>query len=74
MSDQPTFAEELARLEGLVRRLEAGETDLDEALGLFEEGIRRLRAARVLLEQKEQQVKRVIQEADGSLGEDALDV
>ena len=68
-----TFAEELARLEALVRRLEGGDVDLDEALRLFEEGVGRLRVARTLLEQSEQEVRRVIREADGTLGEDALD-
>ena len=65
MSEQPpTFAEELARLEALVRRLEGGDVELDEALALFEDGVARLRAARALLEQKEQEVRRVIREAD----------
>ena len=72
-ADRPTFAEELARLEALVRRLEAGDVDLDEALRLFEEGVGRHRVARTLLEQSEQEVRRVIREADGTLGEDALD-
>ena len=72
-SEQPTFAQELARLEGLVRRLEGGDVDLDEALRLFEEGVQRLRAARALLETSEQEVRRVIREADGTLGEDVLD-
>jgi len=66
MSDQPTFAEELARLEALVRRLEAGDVELDEALVLFEEGVARLRAARALLDQTEQEVRRVLREADDS--------
>jgi exodeoxyribonuclease VII small subunit len=74
MTDQPTFADELARLEALVRQLEGGELDLDQALKLFEEGVQRLRVARELLERSEQEVRRVIREADGSLGEHDLDV
>src|SRR2546422_455811 len=41
-----SFARQLDRLEEIVRRLEAQELDLDEALKLFEEGIERLREAR----------------------------
>jgi exodeoxyribonuclease VII small subunit len=41
-----TFAQQLDRLEEIVRRLEAQELDLDEALKLFEEGVERLREAR----------------------------
>ena len=36
----PGFEEALARLEEIVRKLEGGETPLDESLGLFEEGVR----------------------------------
>src|SRR5204862_524537 len=41
-----SFAQQLDRLEEIVRRLETQELDLDEALKLFEEGIERLREAR----------------------------
>ena len=44
-----SFAQQLDRLEEIVRRLEAQELDLDEALKLFEEGIERLREARARL-------------------------
>src|SRR5207237_1259567 len=40
-----SFAQQLDRLEEIVRRLETQELDLDEALKLFEEGIERLRQA-----------------------------
>ena len=39
-----SFAQDLERLEAIVRRLESGELDLDDALKLFEEGVERLRA------------------------------
>ena len=41
-----TIAEDLARLEEIVRKLEADDVELDAALALFEEGVARLRAAR----------------------------
>src|SRR5690625_2907133 len=35
-----TFEQAFARLEEVVRKLEGGETNLDESLKLFEEGVR----------------------------------
>ena len=47
MTSEPTsFARQLERLEEIVRRLEAEDLDLDQALKLFEEGVERLRQAR----------------------------
>ena len=59
-----TFAEQLERLEEIVRRLESQDLDLDESLALFEEGIVRMRAIRERLVAAEAKVKQV-------LGEDA---
>lgn len=70
----PSLAEELERLEALVRRLEQDDTDLDEALVLFEEGVRRLRTARERLAGAEVRVKQVLEQADGDLGVENLDV
>ena len=47
-----------------MRRLEAPELDLDEALKLFEEGVERLRAARERLAQAELKVKKVLEHLD----------
>jgi len=44
--EAPTLAEDLRRLEEIVRRLESNDGDLDQALALFEEGVARLRSAR----------------------------
>lgn len=67
--DQPiSLAEELRRLEEIVRRLEGDDLDLDQALALFEEGVARLRVAREHLAQAEVKVQRVLERADGSLG------
>ncbi len=64
---KPSFQEELARLEAVVRRLEDTDLDLDQALTLFEEGVARLKTARDLLQQSELTVKRVLQDADGAI-------
>ena len=63
----PSLADDLRRLEEIVRRLEANEGDLDQALALFEEGVGRLRSARERLAGAEARVRRVVEDARGSL-------
>jgi exodeoxyribonuclease VII small subunit len=62
-----TIAEDLTRLEEIVRRLEADDVELDVALALFEEGVARLRAARERLAAADLKVQTVLEEADGEL-------
>jgi exodeoxyribonuclease VII small subunit len=64
MADAPSFAEQLERLEEIVRRLEAQELDLDESLKLFEEGVERLRVMRERLSATEATVKRMLRRED----------
>ncbi|HEX9704871.1 MAG TPA: exodeoxyribonuclease VII small subunit [Gemmatimonadales bacterium] len=66
-AERPSFAGELARLEEILRRLEAEDLDLDEALRLFEEGVERLRSARERLTTAEAKVKRVLQDHAGKI-------
>ena len=67
------FAKDLERLEQIVRRLEAEELDLDEALRLFEEGVERLRAARERLSAAEVRVRQVLVDQAGKLRVEDLD-
>ena len=67
------FAQDLERLEQIVRRLEAEELDLDEALRLFEEGVERLRAARERLSAAEVRVRQVLVDQAGKLRVEDLD-
>ena len=62
-----SIADELARLEEIVRRLEADDVELDAALALFEEGVARLRAARERLAVADLKVQSVLEEAGGEL-------
>ncbi len=71
--DEAVFRTELARLEDIVRALEDPDVDLDKALSLFEEGVRRLKTARELLRESELTVKRVMEEADGTIRTDDLE-
>lgn len=68
-----SLAEELKRLEEVVRRLERDDGDLDQALALFEEGVRRLRAARERLAAADGRVKKVLEDAEGTLRAEDLD-
>jgi exodeoxyribonuclease VII small subunit len=68
-----TIAEELTRLEEIVRKLEADDVELDAALTLFEEGVARLRAARERLAAADLKVQTVLEEADGELRMQDLD-
>jgi exodeoxyribonuclease VII small subunit len=68
------LARELEQLEDIVRRLEADDVDLDDALALFEDGVRRLRAARDRLAQAELKVQSVLEGAGGDLLSGDLDV
>jgi exodeoxyribonuclease VII small subunit len=62
-----SIAEDLNRLEEIVRKLEAEDVELDAALALFEEGVARLRAARDRLGAAEVKVQTVLEEARGEL-------
>ncbi len=61
------LADELARLEEIVRRLEADDLDLDAALALFEQGVACLRSGRERLAAAEVRVRTVLADANGTL-------
>jgi exodeoxyribonuclease VII small subunit len=63
----PSLQEDLARLDAIVRALEANELDLDRALALFEEGVERLRTARERLSVAELRLHQLREAADGSV-------
>lgn len=71
--ERPTLSDELRRLEDIVRQLESSDLDLDAALALFQEGVTRLRAARERLGAAEVEVKKVLEQADGTLRMVGLD-
>ena len=63
-ADSADFGRVIERLEEIVRRLEAEDLGLDEALKLFEEGVERLRDARQRLARAEATVKKVLRVED----------
>ncbi len=68
----PSLQEDLARLDAIVRALEANDLDLDKALALFEEGVERLRTARERLQAAELRLRQLREAADGSVRVDDL--
>lgn len=58
-----SIAQDLNRLEEIVRKLEVEDVELDAALALFEEGVARLRAARERLGAADLKVQTVLEEA-----------
>ena len=80
----PSFEEALAELESIANRLEEGELPLDEALSLYEKGVRRLRQCHEALEKAERKISLLtgvtdegeaivepFEDADGTLEEKA---
>ncbi len=61
------FEKSLARLEEVVRKLEAANVSLDEAMKLFEEGVELARACQKQLEEAEARVEILLKQADGTL-------
>jgi len=55
------FEDQLARLEGIVARLEDEAVGLEEALGLFEQGMALARSCRRRLEAVEQRVAQLLE-------------
>lgn len=74
MTETRSFRQAVEGLERIVRELERPDVDLDRALALFEQGVQELRAARALLDEAELRVRKVIEEADGTLRLDDADL
>jgi exodeoxyribonuclease VII small subunit len=60
--NEQTFAAALTRLETVVQELEGGEVGLEEALALFEEGVRLISFCNEKLEEAEGKIKLLLQE------------
>jgi len=63
------FEGNLKQLEEIVSKLEGGDLTLDQALGLFEEGVKLSRYCNAKLEEAERKVETLIKSADGSMVE-----
>ncbi len=63
----PSFETSLHRLEQIVKKLEAGDLPLDEAMKLFEEGIGLSQQCQKQLEEAENKVEILLKKADGKV-------
>lgn len=63
--DAERFEDQLARLEEIVARLEDESVGLEEALGLFENGMALARRCRERLEEVEQRVTQLLEAENG---------
>ncbi len=64
-----TFEENLKELEIIVKKLESGETSLDEMLSLFEQGISKTRECNEQLRNAEQKISILMKNALGEIEE-----
>lgn len=67
------FEDHLQALEKIVEELEAGDLTLDAALARFEDGVKRLKTCRELLQQAEEKVKVLVRDADGEIREEPFE-
>ncbi len=65
MKKEIKFEEALARLEEIVNRLEQGNTPLDEAIAIFEEGMQLARECARQLDAAEKKLKKLVKTAEG---------
>ncbi|MGA7918784.1 MAG: exodeoxyribonuclease VII small subunit [Candidatus Acidiferrales bacterium] len=61
------FEKSLLRLEEVVKRLESPDLSLDEAMTLFEEGVKLSRECQTQLEEAEGRVEILLKKADGKI-------
>ena len=66
------FENALARLESIVGELEKGELALEEALKLFEEGVKISRFCNTKLDEAERKVEILLKNEQGQLTEDTF--
>jgi len=66
MSKKEKFEEKLAKLEGLIKELENGEVDLDEAIDKYSEAMRLAKECTDEINKAEEQINKIVKE-DGSL-------
>lgn len=69
----PTFEENMQRLEQIVRAMERGEVPLEESLKLFQEGTELVRACGKLLDEAQLQINKITVSDDGSPVEESFD-
>ena len=70
----PTFEENMHRLEQIVRSMERGDVPLEESLKLFQQGTELVRSCGKLLDEAQLQVKKIATDPEGAPVEENFDV
>ena len=70
----PTFEENIQRLEQIVRAMERGDVPLEESLKLFQEGTELVRKCGKILDEAQLQVKKIATASDGTPVEEDFQV
>jgi len=73
MAKKKGFESSLKALEDAVFRLETGDLELEEALKIFEQGVKSAADCRTALEKVELQVETLLKQQDGSLSRETFD-
>jgi len=69
-NEKPKFEDIIGRLENLVEQLETGGLSLDDALKVYEEGVRLARTGNEMLEGAEQRIEELQKSLTSPNGED----
>lgn len=69
----PTFEENMQRLEQIVRAMEKGDIPLEESMDLFREGTELVRRCSKLLDEAQLQVRKIAFDAEGIPVEEDFD-
>ncbi len=67
-----TFETNIAKLEAIIGKLEAGDVALEECVSLFEQGVALTDECLKLLDSAEQKIKLLVEKEDGSVEEAAF--
>lgn len=70
----PTFEDNMHRLEQIVRAMERGDVPLEESLKLFQEGTELVRKCGKILDEAQLQVKKIATASDGTPKEEDFQV
>lgn len=66
----PSFEENMARLEQIVRAMERGDVPLEESMKLFQEGTELVKTCGKMLDEAQQQVTKIVTLSDGTPAEE----
>lgn len=67
-----SFEQNMEKLEEIVRAMEKGDVPLEESLKLFQEGTKLVKSCAKMLDEAEQQVTKIVTQADGSPSEEVF--